>query len=138
MLFMPRSAWLTLCSGTAVIGFLALFFLPFARGVLWALLVLLGAGLLAGALLWPTLVPAVVAGCQPAVVAIALVLGVHWLLHERYRRQVVFIPGFTRAKGGSSLVRSSTNRRPREASTVDAPPPSGVNAIGPVGSSKSQ
>jgi hypothetical protein len=128
---LPRSAWLTLCSGSALLLFLALFFLPLGRGVLWCLLVVLGVALLAGALLWPAAVPAVLAGCQPALAAIVLVLGVHWLLQERYRRQVVFIPGFTRARSGSSMVRLNGGRgRPRETSTIDAAPANGSEERG--------
>jgi hypothetical protein len=49
------------------------------------------------------------------------VLAVQWLMHQRYRRRVVFLPGFTRLKG-STLIRGGG--RPRgEPSTVDAAPP---------------
>jgi len=43
------------------------------------------------------------------------------MLHERYRRQVVFMPGFTRVKSGSSLIRPGISNRKREVSTVDDP-----------------
>jgi hypothetical protein len=43
------------------------------------------------------------------------------MLHERYRRQVVFMPGFTRLKSKSSLIVNTPQPRPREPSTVDAP-----------------
>jgi hypothetical protein len=47
-----------------------------------------------------------------------------WVLQERYRRQLVFIPGFTRRQPGSSLLRTNSSaRRPRDKSTVDAPAP---------------
>jgi hypothetical protein len=47
-----------------------------------------------------------------------------WVWQERYRRQLVFIPGFTRLKVGSSLIRNGkSSKRPREASTIDAPTP---------------
>jgi hypothetical protein len=47
-------------------------------------------------------------------------LGVQWLVQERYRRQVVFMPGFTRLQAGSSLSRAPQGAKPREPSTVDA------------------
>src|SRR5262249_10296184 len=89
-----------------------------------------GAGLLA-----PGVLPAVAYGCEPALLVLLVVVGLHWLLYQRYRRQVVFLPGFSRAKPGSSLNRPSSNRlRPappvREPSTVDAPPERGSSAPG--------
>jgi len=48
-------------------------------------------------------------------------------MHERYRRQIVFLPSFSRSRAGSSLVRKKSSPRPPngEPSTVDAPPPAG-------------
>ena len=43
------------------------------------------------------------------------------MLQQHYRRQVVFLPGFSRLKAGSSLVRDGSHARPREPSTIDAP-----------------
>ena len=43
------------------------------------------------------------------------------MLHQRYKRQLVFMPGFTRVKPGSSLLRGSSVKRNREPSTIDAP-----------------
>ena len=40
------------------------------------------------------------------------------LVHARYRRRVVFMPGFKRAKSGSSLIQTS-NHRGRELSTIE-------------------
>jgi hypothetical protein len=59
---------------------------------------------------------------QPGVVLLGVFIGVHLLLQEKYRRQLVFLPGFTRARPNSTIVRSNSAPRPREASTVDAPP----------------
>ena len=60
-------------------------------------------------------------GLQPGLLVTALLVCVHWLLKERYRRQLVFMPGFTRTKTGSSLVRNQNGTQVREASTVDSP-----------------
>jgi hypothetical protein len=44
------------------------------------------------------------------------------MLRQRYRRQVIFMPGFTRMKSGSSLLRAnSSKRRLGEPSTLDIP-----------------
>jgi hypothetical protein len=45
----------------------------------------------------------------------------HWLLEERERRQMVFHSGFSRGKPGSTMMRTKSAKRPREASTVDEP-----------------
>jgi hypothetical protein len=99
----------------------------------WAAGILLGVGLvlsLIGAAVWaPGVVTAVVYGCEPGLVVFLLILGVQWMLHQRYRRQVVFLPSFSRMKPSSSLVRKETGSRPRgEPSTVDAPPMRGSSA----------
>jgi hypothetical protein len=87
-------------------------------------------------LLWPQLLGAVLYGSQPGLLVLAVVLGVQWLLQRRYRRQVVFLPGFKRLKQGSSMVRpGSSGPRPRvEPSTVDAPSAGGQQRLnsGPV------
>jgi hypothetical protein len=75
-------------------------------------------------MVWPTLLAAVVYGCEPGAVVLVLFAGIQWLLHERYRRRVVFLPSFSRARTGSSNVRNGSSARPRgEPSTVDAPMP---------------
>jgi hypothetical protein len=121
----------------------------------WALLVLLGLGVALLGLIWPGLLTALLYGAQPGLAVLVVVLAVQWLLHERYRRRIVFLPGFRRVKSGSSMVRkgraesgslagagrgesedraaggatnqrSSSGARARsEPSTVDAPPPAG-------------
>jgi hypothetical protein len=76
-------------------------------------------------------------GLQPGVLLFMIFTGGHWLLQERYRRQLVFLPGFTRAKSGSTIVRSPGAKRPREASTVDAPPGSAEAAAAKSAGSQS-
>jgi hypothetical protein len=83
----------------------------------------------AGLLFWPSALGAVIYGCEPGLVVVLLVAAVQWALHQRYRRQLVFMPGFSRRKPGSSLTQprepgrtgSHPPTRPREPSTVDAP-----------------
>lgn len=120
--FLPRLVWLVAASVLAVVLFLVLYFLRLSRPVLVVLVGLTAMGGLALALTWPALLVALCYGAQPGVAVIVLVLCVLWAWQERYRRQLVFIPGFTRLKVGSSLIRNGrSSKRPREASTIDAP-----------------
>lgn len=126
LVHVPRQGWVLGCSlGVLLIG-LGLFFPGIPRPLFW----LAAAGLTLAAslvgLLWPGLLPMLLAGCQPGLVVLALVLAVQWMLQQRYHRQVVFMPGFTRLKAGSSLIRGPV-ARPRDASTVDQP----ASRIGP-------
>jgi hypothetical protein len=104
---------------------LGLYFLLVHRGLYWPVVVLLGVAAALVGLLWPSILAVVFYGCQPGLLVLLLVFLFHWVLQRRYRRQVVFLPGFTRLKGGSSLIRGSSNRNRGEPSTVDAPPPAG-------------
>ena len=122
----PRQTWLLLCSGLLLTIGLALHMFPLSRPILWVIMVSLGLGLIAAGFLWPAWVPALLFGIQPGALVLGLILGIHWVLTERYRRQVIFMPGFTRLKPGSSLLQNPPPPRPREASTVDAPAPPGV------------
>jgi hypothetical protein len=121
-----QQTWLLVCSlGLLVLG-LGLSWLtwpaPGRSGPgawLWPLLALLTLGVVLVALRWPTALAWVAYGCQPGAVVLALVAAVQWLLHERYRRQIVFLPSFSRGRG-SSLLREAP-RPPSEPSTVDVP-----------------
>lgn len=118
----PQQPWLLVCSLTLLIVGVALAFLSLPRSVFWGTLAVLGVAALLAGLFWPGVLGAVLYGCQPGALVLLPVLGVQWLMHQRYRRQVVFLPGFTRVKAGSSLGRGGS--RPRgEPSTVDAAPP---------------
>jgi hypothetical protein len=88
----------------------------------WVLLSVLVAAVVLGVLLWPTLTGQIAYGCQPGAVVLLLVAGAQWLLHERYRRQLVFLPSFSRTRPGSSLMRQEAARAAHgEPPTVDAP-----------------
>jgi hypothetical protein len=121
---LPQQGWLLACSGLLLVAGLALVAVPWSRFALGVLVAGMALGAVAAGLAWPAVFPAVAYGCQPGAVVLVLLLGVQWLLHRRYRRQVVFMPGFTRAKPASVLTRgsSASQHRPREVSTVDAPP----------------
>ncbi len=88
----------------------------------WLLLSVLVTTVVLSVLLWPTLAGQVAYGCQPGAVVLLLIAGAQWLLHERYRRQLVFLPSFSRPRPGSSLLRREAARAAHgEPSTVDAP-----------------
>ena len=93
---------------------------PSSGGWLAGLLAVLVAAAGAGWFI-PEFMPAVLYGALPGMVLLAGLLMVQWFVHERYKRQLVFMPGFTRVKGGSSLLRTSSIQRKPEPSTIDAP-----------------
>jgi hypothetical protein len=127
----PQQAWHLACSLSLLVlgfGFLTLMARPGAplAGWFWPALALAALALVAVGLFWPTALAQVVYGCEPGAAVLVLVAGVQWLLHERYRRQIVFLPSFSRSRPGSSLLRGgSAPRAHGEPSTVDAPPVSG-------------
>jgi hypothetical protein len=140
---LPQQAWLLACSlGLLVMG-LGLFWLAWGRPAggagasrplgsawLWPLLALAGLAAGVAALMWPTVAAAVAYGCQPGAGVLLLVAVVQWLLHERYRRQVIFLPNFSRGRSGSSLLRAGEARPSGESSTVDAPVHAGGSSEG--------
>ncbi len=118
----PEQPWLLVCSLTLLIVGLALAFVSLPRAVFWGTLAVTGVGLLLAGLFWPGVLASILYGCEPGALVLLPVLAVQWLLQQRYRRQVVFLPGFTRMKAGSSLIRGSSNRPRGEPPTVDANP----------------
>jgi hypothetical protein len=125
--YLPRLFWLVAVSVLAVVLFLVLYFLRLSRVSLVVLVGLVVVAGLALALTWPALLVALCYGAQPGLLVIVAVLAVLWWWQQRYHRQLVFIPGFTRIKAGSSLIRNGkSSKRPREASTIDAPASSGA------------
>jgi hypothetical protein len=133
---LPRLQWVLLCSGLLVLLFLIIYFLPRWRFLLVITLGLLALGVVALDVFCPAPLPALFYGAQPGLAVIILALGMVWLLQERYRRQVVFIPGFTRLKAGSSVARVRSNSRQREATTVDAPAAAAAQGPGTTTSKK--
>jgi hypothetical protein len=115
-----RQAWLLLCSGLLLAMGLAFYLLPLPRTLLWLAALGLGTGVLAGGLLWPGLIPALVFGCEPGALVLIVLVGIQWMLQKTYRRRLVFMPGFNRRKANSSLIRAANNNR-QEAPTIDAP-----------------
>ncbi len=120
----PQLVWLLLVSAAAIALGLTLYLTAWSR--LWPVGVALALALvvlvLLAAVFWPGLLTAVFFGAEPGLVVLLAVLLVQWVLHHRYHRQVVFMPGFRRLQTGSSLVRGSSQRPRGEPSTVDVPP----------------
>jgi hypothetical protein len=126
VIHVPQQAWLLICSLTVfAIGFV-LYYVPLPRGWFWAVTIALALVIAAAGVLWPAILPAVIFGSEPGFLVLALVLLYSWMRQRRYRRQVVFMPGFTHLKSGSSLVRTKGSERVRrEPSTVDVAPGGG-------------
>jgi hypothetical protein len=118
-----RAVWFLICSGLLLLLGLALYLMPPPPAGWLALGVVALASVVVGAWLWPELLRAALYGGLPGAALLVCLCAVQWTLHQRYKRQLVFMPGFTRVKAGSSLVRASSVQRNREPSTVDAPLP---------------
>ena len=117
----PEQAWLLLCSLAFLLTGLALYLLTATPRWLAVAVAIVALVVLMTGVLWPTLLPVALYGSEPGIVVLALVLGFLWLRQQRYRRQLIFMPGFSRMAPGSSVVRTGgSSRLPREASTVDA------------------
>jgi hypothetical protein len=119
-----RALWFFVCSGIVMLIGLSLWlYRPGAPGWFAAVLIFLAA--IAGAgWIWPAALSAALYGAAPGFVVMAVLFALQWLLHEHYRRRLLFMPGFTRVKDGSSLVRTNSTPRIREQpSTIDAPLP---------------
>ena len=114
----PQRPWLLFCSVVFLVLGLGLFYARVARTLFWLCLVALAGVVAAVGILWPAALPAVVYGCEPGALVLLAALAVQALVHARYRRRVVFMPGFKRAKSGSSLIQTS-NHRGRELSTIE-------------------
>jgi len=118
---LPDQAWLLLCSLAFLLVGLGLYLLTatprwLAAAIAAVALVVIGTGVL-----WPALLPVTLYGSVPGLVVLALVIVFLWIRQHRYRRQLVFMPGFSRMAPGSSVMRSGgSSRLPREPSTVDA------------------
>jgi hypothetical protein len=154
---LPQQTWLLLCSLAVLLLGIGLGWLGWwafgesgkakrsrTAGPVVFVLVLggLAFGALCAALIRPTLVGQVVYGCQPGLLVLLLLAGVQWALHERRRRQVLFLPSFSRTRTGSSMGRKNQPRPPSgempargSGNLPGIPQPSTVDAPQPVGSS---
>jgi hypothetical protein len=130
---LPRAWWLLGCSGLWLMVTLGAYLSALPRPLFWGLLLVMALAVLALEIIWPAAVPPLLFGLQPGVVLLVVFISVYWVLQERYRRQLVFLPGFTRTKANSTVVRTNVAKRPRETSTLDAPtPPAGEPSTPPA------
>jgi hypothetical protein len=131
----PFKPWLWCCSLAVLLCGLGLYFLGRragrgSPGWFWFCVTLLTFGVGAMWLFRPTALAALAYGAELGAAVLLVFATLLWLLHERHRRQIVFLPSFRRGRGGSSLLRSGAapassgngaKGQPGEPSTVDAP-----------------
>jgi hypothetical protein len=117
----PQRGWLLACSLTILTLGLGLFLAPLSRYLFWTGVVILSTVVTASGVYSPAALPAIAYGCEPGALVLLVAIAAQWTLHRRYRRQVAFMPGFTRVKNGSSLIRRGNSNRPHDPSTIDEP-----------------
>jgi len=128
----PQQGWLLICSLSVLMLGMGIWLLlrkeekgGYRFGRVWLAAGPLALAVVLASVFWPTVMTAVAYGSQPGLLVLILACLGQALLQERRRRQLVFLPSFSRNRG-SSLVRnkSSTRGRPHgEPSTVDVPRP---------------
>src|SRR5262249_61656552 len=75
LLRMPRQAWFLLCSGVLLAVGLGLSFAPLSHYGFWLVAAALGLAVVAAGVLWPSVLPAVLYGCEPGAAGLLLLLG---------------------------------------------------------------
>lgn len=123
----PQQAWMLGCSISLLAAALGIYLARAHPVLFWPLVASLVAGTLAIGLSWSGALSAVVYGCEPGLAALFVIGGMQWVLHRRYRHQVVFLPSFKRVKGSGTALIPNGGSRTREPSTVDAVPPVASN-----------
>jgi hypothetical protein len=119
---LSEQTWLLTCSLAILVIGLGLYLLAALPRVFGATVVVLGLAVVLIGILWPSVLPVIAYGCEPGAVVLLLVVSFLWIRQHRYRRQLVFMPGFSRLGPGSSVMHAGSSHRPRgEPSTVDAP-----------------
>ncbi len=127
---LPQQVWLLICSlGLVLVGLLLARLVLDKEGGLsslriWFVVSGFAIGLVVAGLFVPNLVGQLAYGCQPGVLVLVVLATIQRLLHERYRRQIVFLPSFSRSsKNGSSLLRPEPRPLAQhgQPSTVDVP-----------------
>lgn len=81
-------------------------------------------------IVWPSVVPAVLYGCEPGIAVLVFVFLASNLSHWLEQRRSLYLPSFAWANNGSALRKagSSLNKR-REPTTVDAPVKRGSSVL---------
>ncbi len=122
VLAVPQQLWLILCSLIVVVLGVVLAYVRLPRLLFWLILSALAGASLAAGIFAPGLAAAVLYGMQPGVLVLLPLLSLQWWLYRRYRRQVVFLPGFSRPRGSSIVTPSGSGRSRGEPSTIDTQP----------------
>jgi hypothetical protein len=113
--------WLLGCSLILLLLGLGLYLLSSRPRFFGAAVIALAAAIVTVGIVWPNVLSVIIYGVQPGALVLLIVGGFLWLRHRRYRRQLTFMPGFSRLAPGSSVMRAGSSHRPRgEPSTVDA------------------
>ncbi len=121
VLGVPQQLWLILCSLVVVVLGVVLAYIRLPRLLFWMILSALAAGSLTAGICVRVLAAAVLYGMQPGVLVLLPLLSLQWWLYRRYRRQVVFLPGFSRPRGSSVVPAAGSGRSRGEPSTIDTP-----------------
>jgi hypothetical protein len=120
---LPVQGWLLGWSFLLVMVCVALLFSGLPRRRFWTVIGLAGLGVATFGLRWPAVLPLIIYGCEPGLVVVALIALAYWVMQNRYRRRVVFLPSFARLQPNSSHIKKEGGSRPPlEPSTVDVPP----------------
>ena len=111
--YVPSKPWMWCCSLAVLLAGLGLYFLARragrgSPGWFWLCLTALVFGLGAVWLFRPTALTALMYGAELGAAVLLVFAALLWLVHERQRRQIVFLPSFRRGRGGSSVIRALT------------------------------
>jgi hypothetical protein len=131
VLAVPQQLWLILCSLIVVVLGIVLAYVRLPRIVFWLILSALAVGSLAVGIVSPGLAAAALYGMQPGVFVLLPLLSLQWWLQRRYRRQVVFLPGFSRPRGSSVVPSIGSGRSRGEPSTIDTQPEGAARPASP-------
>jgi hypothetical protein len=121
LVLVSQRQWLLGCSLLVLAVGFVLVLAPLPPAYFWLAITVTAISVATATVLWPTIIPLAVYGAEPGVVVLLFVLLLHWLLYQRYRRRVVFMPGFTRVKAGSSLIQKDNLERRRETVQLEEP-----------------
>jgi hypothetical protein len=123
LIVIPRMVWYLASSLMALAMGGTLVLARRRRWVLWTTSTALLAGWAALALTWPQMTLIFAAGMPPGLLVLALMVFFAAWQARRYRRRVVFMPGFTRSRQSSSVTGGGSSHRQLQPSTIDGPAP---------------
>jgi hypothetical protein len=124
IVLVPRMPWLLVCSLLVLLVGGALLMLRGNRFLLWLTTTMVLLSICAAAVFWPQISVAVLAGAPPGLAVLGLLMVFAGWQSRRYRRRVVFMPGYVRnnAAAPNRSIGSGSAFRVRQPSTVDSPP----------------